>query len=679
MAVSGRQGQTERRVLPWGRRLLSVGLLLVGGARAQRRRLPACGPAEWMHDGNCIPHGCASWFDGCNTCLVLSGQRIGSCTKMPCTKPGEQFCQTHDDGRSCDNPATCEDGSPNKFIPRGSPSGATAVAAEGSCTTYSSVQADGRWGVDEQGTCRIGWCRPATVDADGRKECVPYVREGQACSDGSQANFEQRCDPDSHLVCAGLSATSHTGICAKSDSFDVYVGEDGHKYDTGAKCDSGCGWTHPNADGVDCWMTAEGCGAPPPPPPRGIHTDGWQEANGNCCFEVADPTSGLVDPSCCTFDGSIGAHYTETPQMQACRVMHNMRYDGVQLTGSPVEISAEHRDENHPLWAQCCTLCDSTKNCRAWSFVNTGDQTSYLNPTGDCKMFALPPENLRFRQAFTVMSGSPAAEVKPPSDGPTAGSQCKLARVIDEDGLDDGPMRDISVLAALADRTCGLTLDEYNCKDGCVWDATQQPACHSEASEDPSLATSASGEPIADFVQKAEAACAAMGAADVDVVSTGMDCFECVASGRFYGENGRCEDDWQDFPIVTQDQAGFLVCSNNHNKGERCCESLTGESYDVHRCVELNEIVGHTYGDDPYSSLTCDHQCIKCPIWVCQTNCMDDDCIEQCRRPQPPPDCHTTFDGTDPKTCQCVAHYTAACSTTHRDPERVAGARGALA
>ena len=58
-------------------------------------------------------------------------------------------------------------------------------------------------------------------------------------------------------------------------------------------------------------------------------------------------------------------------------------------------------------------------------------------------------------------------------------------------------MRDISVLAALADRTCGLTLDEYNCKDGCVWDATQQPACHSEASEDPSLATSASGEPIA--------------------------------------------------------------------------------------------------------------------------------------------------------------------------------------
>ena len=134
-----------------------------------------------------------------------------------------------------------------------------------------------------------------------------------------------------------------------------------------------------------------------------------------------------------------------------------------------------------------------------------------------------------------------------------------------------------------------------------------------------------------------------------------MDCFECVASGRFYGENGRCADDWQDFPIVTQDQAGFLVCSNNHNKGERCCESLTGESYDVHRCVELNEVVGHTYGDDPYSSLTCDHQCIKCPIWVCQTNCMADDCIEQCRRPQPPPDCHTTFDGTDPKTCQCVA------------------------
>ena len=91
----------------------------------------------------------------------------------------------------------------------------------------------------------------------------------------------------------------------------------------------------------------------------------------------------------------------------------------------------------------------------------------------------------------------------------------------------------------------------------------------------------------------------------------------------------------------------------------------------------FRQVVGHTYGDDPYSSLTCDHQCIKCPIWVCQTNCGGeggtDDCIEQCRRPQPPPDCHTTFDGTDPKTCQCVcrAHCTAACSTAHRDPEEL--------
>ena len=41
--------------------------------------------------GNCVDEGCASWFDGCNTCNVGTGGALG-CTRMFCEKPKAAKC-----------------------------------------------------------------------------------------------------------------------------------------------------------------------------------------------------------------------------------------------------------------------------------------------------------------------------------------------------------------------------------------------------------------------------------------------------------------------------------------------------------------------------------------------------------------------------------------------------------
>jgi len=43
-------------------------------------------------DTTIIPEGCISWFDGCNTCIILNGQ-IAGCTKMYCEQMLEPKCK----------------------------------------------------------------------------------------------------------------------------------------------------------------------------------------------------------------------------------------------------------------------------------------------------------------------------------------------------------------------------------------------------------------------------------------------------------------------------------------------------------------------------------------------------------------------------------------------------------
>jgi len=50
---------------------------------------PLLSPTNVQHDT--IPINCASWFDGCNTCLVTNGQ-LGGCTRMMCFREDTPRC-----------------------------------------------------------------------------------------------------------------------------------------------------------------------------------------------------------------------------------------------------------------------------------------------------------------------------------------------------------------------------------------------------------------------------------------------------------------------------------------------------------------------------------------------------------------------------------------------------------
>ena len=42
-----------------------------------------------------VPHNCASWYDGCNTCSVDTSGKVGTCTMMMCFAPGTAECMSY--------------------------------------------------------------------------------------------------------------------------------------------------------------------------------------------------------------------------------------------------------------------------------------------------------------------------------------------------------------------------------------------------------------------------------------------------------------------------------------------------------------------------------------------------------------------------------------------------------
>ena len=53
----------------------------------------------------CVEEGCASWYDGCNTCSVRDGS-LDACTEMYCETPEEPKCLDGVDGSGCVDDAT---------------------------------------------------------------------------------------------------------------------------------------------------------------------------------------------------------------------------------------------------------------------------------------------------------------------------------------------------------------------------------------------------------------------------------------------------------------------------------------------------------------------------------------------------------------------------------------------
>ncbi len=54
-------------------------------------RVPVCPSGTTDSYGNCVDEGCASWFDGCNTCVVGTDGALG-CTRMFCEENDEAKC-----------------------------------------------------------------------------------------------------------------------------------------------------------------------------------------------------------------------------------------------------------------------------------------------------------------------------------------------------------------------------------------------------------------------------------------------------------------------------------------------------------------------------------------------------------------------------------------------------------
>ena len=48
-------------------------------------------------NGYTIPEGCVSWYDGCNTCRIMSHRLLG-CTRMMCIESNTPFCRSYSDG-----------------------------------------------------------------------------------------------------------------------------------------------------------------------------------------------------------------------------------------------------------------------------------------------------------------------------------------------------------------------------------------------------------------------------------------------------------------------------------------------------------------------------------------------------------------------------------------------------
>ena len=48
---------------------------------------------------NTIPQSCATWYDGCNTCMVSQG-KIRGCTRMMCFRKSEPYCRGYSNSNS---------------------------------------------------------------------------------------------------------------------------------------------------------------------------------------------------------------------------------------------------------------------------------------------------------------------------------------------------------------------------------------------------------------------------------------------------------------------------------------------------------------------------------------------------------------------------------------------------
>ncbi len=120
---------------------------------------------------------CQSYFDGCNTCMVQSGQIVG-CTKMMCETLEEPKClKTIEAAIDLTNCTSYFDGCNNCTVVDGKVSACTLMYCENptapKCTSYST---------GENANGSVGLANPASVNCEAKWWTLNIVTQ----SDGSQ-------------------------------------------------------------------------------------------------------------------------------------------------------------------------------------------------------------------------------------------------------------------------------------------------------------------------------------------------------------------------------------------------------------------------------------------------------------------------------------------------------------
>ena len=156
-------------------------------------RIPDCPSGNTDSYGNCVDEGCASWFDGCNTCNVGTDGALG-CTRMYCDPRalGEAKCMDTPPivGGPGDDDHDCCGG--------GSACGWGWCEAQGKCTQVWECEPDPTIEVGNATTLPapattpgvVNYFPDAQVAAQANTDCTGGEGVGIGCASGTTLSTE---------------------------------------------------------------------------------------------------------------------------------------------------------------------------------------------------------------------------------------------------------------------------------------------------------------------------------------------------------------------------------------------------------------------------------------------------------------------------------------------------------
>ena len=166
----------------------SNGLEHVIATMVNGERVPVsdCPSGTTDSNGNCVDEGCASWFDGCNTCNVGTDGALG-CTRMFCEEPGDGKCMDKPQivGGPGDDDHDCCGG--------GSACGWGWCEAQGKCTQVWECEPDPTIEVGNATTLPapattpgvVNYFPDAQVAAQANTDCTGGEGVGIGCASGT--------------------------------------------------------------------------------------------------------------------------------------------------------------------------------------------------------------------------------------------------------------------------------------------------------------------------------------------------------------------------------------------------------------------------------------------------------------------------------------------------------------